>query len=73
MDRGRVLDAMDRELRTMLQPASAAKQNFDASPVMVLSTDIFWSEPRFGAAVAKDGQITRTAQVSVFALQEAGD
>jgi hypothetical protein len=73
MDRGRVLDAMDRELRIMLQPASAAKQDFDASPVATLGTNIFWSEPRFGVAVAKDGQLARTAQVSVFALQEAGD
>ena len=28
MDRGRVLDAMDRELRTVLQLAFAAKQDF---------------------------------------------
>ncbi len=72
-DRGRVLDAMDRELRVMLQPASAVKQAFDASAVAAVTTNIFWSEPRFGIAIAKDGQIARTAQVSVFALQEAGD
>jgi hypothetical protein len=73
MDRGRVLDAMDGELRSMLQPASAVKQDFDATPVAFSGTNIFWSEPRFGTVVAKDGQLARTAQVSVFALQEAGD
>ena len=73
MDRGRVLDAMDRELRSILQPAFAAKQNFDASPTETLGTIVFWSEPKFGAAEAKDGQIARTVQVGVYALQEAGD
>ena len=73
MDRGRVLDAMDRELRTILQPASAAKQNFDAAPAAVMQTGIFWSQPGFGKAATKDGQIARTVQVSVFALQEAGE
>lgn len=64
---------MDCELRTILQPASAVKQSFDTTPAATHGTNIFWSEPRFGKAVAKDGQITRTAQVSLFALQEAGD
>jgi hypothetical protein len=73
MDRGRVLDAMDGELRSMLQPASAVKQDFGATPAAVSGTNIFWSAPRFGAVVAKDGQLARRAQVSVFALQEAGD
>lgn len=73
MDRGRVLDAMDGELRTILQPASAVKQGFDTIPAATHGTNIFWSEPGFGKTVTKDGQIARTAQVSVFALQEAGD
>jgi hypothetical protein len=73
MDRGRILDLMDRELRTILQPASVMKQDFDAAPVETLGTNIFWSEPRFGTSAANDGQIARTVQVSLFALQEAGD
>ena len=73
MDRGRVLDAMDRELRSILQPSSASKQEFDTTPVETSGTNIFWSEPGFGVAVTNDGQIARTVQVSVFALQEAGD
>ena len=73
MDRGRVLDAMDRELRNLLQPARTVKQNFEADPVTTQGTNLFWSEPRFGAASAKEGQIARTVPVSVFALQEAGD
>ena len=60
MDRGRVLDAMDRELRVMLQPASAAKGNFATSPVTAETTTLFWSEPRFGRIAASDGQIGRT-------------
>ena len=72
MDRGRVLEAMDRELHRVLQPAFAAKQNYDASPTATLETNIFWSAPKFGAAAANNGQMARTVQVSVFALGEAG-
>ncbi len=73
MDRGRVLAAMDRELLNMLQPSTATKQNFIASPAIAMQTVIFWSSAKFGAVTVKEGQISRTATVSVFAHQEAGE
>ncbi len=73
MDRGRVLAAMDRELLAMLQPQTAAKQDFRSTPATVMQTVIFWSTAKFGAAVVKDGQISRTVTVSVFSHQEAGE
>ncbi len=73
MDRGRVLAAMDRELLAMLQPSTAAKQDFTVSPASVMQTIIFWSSAKIGAATVKDGHISRTVTVSVFAHQEAGE
>ena len=73
MDRGRVLDAMDRELLTILQPASASKRSFGGDLVSTLKTNIFWSQPKFGAATAKDGQLARTVQLTLFTLQEGQD
>ncbi|AFL86492.1 hypothetical protein Terro_0141 [Terriglobus roseus DSM 18391] len=73
MDRGRVLDAMDGELRRMLQPSAVAKRRFDVSPEVVMATQIFWSAPVFGAVGMEADRIRRTATVTLFALQEAGE
>ena len=73
MDRGRVLDAMDGELRRMLQPSAVVKQRFDVSPEVVMATRIFWSAPVFGAVGMEADRIGRTATVVLFALQEAGE
>lgn len=73
MDRGRVLDAMDGELRSILQPSSVTKQRFDVSPAVAMATQIFWSAPTFSAAVLTTDRVRRTATVTLFALQEAGE
>ncbi len=73
MDRGRVLEAMDRELRSILQPSSVAKQRFDVSPAVTMATMIFWSAPVFGVAEREAERLRRTAKVTLFALQEAGE
>ncbi len=73
MDRGRVMDAMDNELNIMLQPGSTQKQDFTGDSPAAMQTFIFWSAPEFRAAELKDGTLTRTASVTVFALREAGE
>jgi hypothetical protein len=73
LDRGRVLDAMDRELRSILQPSAVVKQRFDVSPAVAMATQIFWSAPAFSAAAIDTDRIRRTATVTLFALQEAGN
>lgn len=73
MDRGRVFAAMDRELLNMLQPCTAAKQNYTTTPAIVMQTAIFWSSASFGKAEIAEGAITRTVAVNVFAYQEAGE
>ena len=72
-DRGRVLDALDEELRCILQPSSAVKQSFQTSPASPQGTQVFWSEPQFGAAVVHEDEIARVTRVTVFALQEEGN
>jgi hypothetical protein len=71
MDRGRVLDTMDRELRSILQPTCVAKQQLDVSPAVTMDTRIFWSAPSLSATKMEADHVRRTATVTVFALQEA--
>ena len=72
MDRGRVLETLGQELRSILQPAMAAKQNYKGAEVVTEETNVFWSEPAFSDVVASDSELKRTATVHVFALGEAG-
>ena len=73
MDRGRVLDAMDGELRTILLPAMAVKQDYATNPPTTLSTNVFWSDVAMGAAVLSQSAVSRVATVTVYGLREAGE
>ena len=73
MDRGRVLDAMSSEVVAMLQPGQAPKQNISGDAPTAMNTVVFWSAPEWSAAELKDGVLTQTATVEVFALREAGE
>lgn len=73
MDRDRVLHAMDKELNRMLQPCSAAKQDVTGDTPVTLQTNIFWSAPVWSTAERKDGTLMRSAEITVFSLQEAGE
>jgi hypothetical protein len=71
MDRGRVLELLGHELRLMLLPAVAVKQNFTGESPVMEETNVFWSEASFGDASENDGVLTRLVTVQVFALAEA--
>jgi hypothetical protein len=71
LDRGRVLDAMDCELRAMLEPRHGMKQRFDVDPAETMATEIFWSEAEFRATTRHGDRIGRIATVTLFALREA--
>jgi len=79
MDRGRLFSAMDSELDSALSrpPLSTPKLDCTASDSGVapvaMATNIFWSEPAFGAITATSERLSRTASVQVFAFQEAGE
>jgi hypothetical protein len=75
MDRGRMLAAMDAELASALGAESRAvpKTNYAGANVTAMGTNVFWSDPVFGALTEKDGRLERTVTVEVFAYQEAGE
>lgn len=73
MDRGRVLAAMDAELRSVLEPYSTPKQNFRTTPATTMCTNVFWSLPELGAETFSNNRTMRTATVQVFAWREAGE
>jgi hypothetical protein len=73
LDRGRALEEMDYELLHMLYPYSAQKMNYAANPAAAMQTMVFWSEPEFSPAVTLRDRLSRTAKLTVFAFQEAGE
>lgn len=80
MDRGRLLGAMDGELATALltDTQSATKKNFSevagtGTTAVPMSTNIFWSAPRFAPVTTSGERIERIATVEVFSYQEAGE
>ena len=79
MDRGRLLGAMDGELTAALltETQTATKKNFSGvagtgAAAVAMSTNIFWSTPRFAPVKTTGERLERTATVEVFAYQEGG-
>ena len=73
LDRGRALAAMDAELLAMLSPFWTPKMNYTAMPATTMLTKVFWDEPVFGQATAVRDRLSRTARVTVYSYQEAGE
>jgi hypothetical protein len=73
LDRGRALAAMDRELTAMLQPASAAKNNYTVNPPAPMLTQVFWDEPVFTPIATQRDRLSRTARVMVYSYQEPSE
>ena len=73
LDRGRALEEMDSEVLHLLYPYSAQKMNYTQNPAAAMETMVFWSEPEFGPIVTLRDRLSRTAKVTVFAFQEAGE
>lgn len=73
LDRGRTLEAMDDELLRMVCPASTVKMNFAQTPTAQMGTNVFWTEPVFGAEATTRERVGRVATVVVFAFQEQGE
>jgi hypothetical protein len=79
MDRGRALSAMDAELASALTaaPHTVPKLNYSSAGMgltpVAMATNIFWSDPIFGATSTVAERLARTTTVQVFAYQEAGE
>ena len=70
MDRGRVLAAMDWELRSALggEVQSAPRMNFSGATPVPDGTRIFWSDPELGATTTDGDRLERTAVVEVWSV-----
>jgi hypothetical protein len=73
LDRGRALEEMDAELLQMLSSTSSQKMNYTTTPATEMSTEVFWTAPEFGPATTLRDQLSRVANVTVFAFQEQGE
>jgi hypothetical protein len=79
MDRGRLLATMDTELLNALSaaPQCVVKQNYAAlangSAAVSMGSNIWWSDVSFDAVTVSAGELRRTAQVTVWSYQEAGE
>jgi hypothetical protein len=79
MDRGRLLAAMDAELRQAVSatPQSIVKMNYAAlahgGASVAMQTNVWWGAVTFGKTVVKDNRIARTVTVDVMSYQEAGE
>ncbi len=70
MDRGRVLAAMDWELRSALGGTvqSAPKLDYSKATPVPDGTRIFWSDPEFGEATTEGDRLARKALVDVWSV-----
>lgn len=69
-DRGRSLAALDQDMAAIAQPRNTPKRNHTVTPSADLGTNIFWSDPRFGASAASSNALSRVAQFTVFFFSE---
>lgn len=70
LDRGRVLSAMDWELRFALSGdvQSTPKMDFSGATPQPDGTRIFWGDPEFGAATSEGDRLARVAVVEVWSV-----
>ena len=71
-DRGRIVTAMDGELRRICEPSHAAKRDYTQTPPVALGTNIFWTRPVMAAPTDVNGVLVRTAAIRLFFFAEAG-
>ena len=75
IDRGRSLSAMDAELMAALltDPQRWVKTDASVTPAAVLGTNVFWAAPVLGVVDSVAERMGRTALVTVFSYDEAGE
>ena len=73
LDRGRALSEMDRELLNVLKPMWTPKMRFTSTPVVQMLTNVFWTEPEFGAATQDRNLLQRMAKLTVYTFREPGE
>jgi len=69
-DRGRILTAMDTELRHICEPKRALKCDYSQTPPVALGTNIFWSAPVMEDVKSVNGVLQRTAAITMYFFPE---
>ena len=73
LDRGRALEEMDAELLAISAPPSTPKINYALNPPAQMNTPVFWTAPVFAPLATVRDRLFRSATVTVFSYQEAGE
>ena len=71
-DRGRIVNAMDLELRRISEPRQAAKIDYTQDPPAALGSNIFWTQPIFDDPGGANGVLMRAVKIRVFFFPEVG-
>jgi hypothetical protein len=71
-DRGRVVTAMDGELRQISEPNFTAKCDYTQTPPAAVGTNIFWTQPVLAAPTSANGVLMRAAAMRLFFFLEVG-
>lgn len=69
-DRGRILTAMDTELRKICAPREATKYDYTSTTPAAQGTNVFWSRPAWAALTDEDGLLTRTTTLRLYFFPE---
>lgn len=67
LDRGKVLAAMDADLREILKPPSTPGMNYSSTPATATGVTVFWTEPLFSPTKTTRDSLERVASVTVLA------
>jgi hypothetical protein len=73
MDRGRMLTAMDDELRRILAPHHAQKMSYATLPPRAMQSNIYWGDAVFEGVAATAERVGRVARVDVYSYEEPGE
>jgi hypothetical protein len=71
-DRGRIVNAMDLELRRISEPRQTTKADHTQNPPAALGSNIFWTQPVFANPSGANGVLMRAAKIRVFFFPEVG-
>lgn len=73
LDRGRELAELDREILSILQPPATLKHSYVTAQAKSLQTNIFWTDVVLEPMQTVRNQLTRTAKITIFSIEEIGD
>ena len=71
-DRGRIVNAMDAELRRISEPRQAVKIDYTQNPPAALGGTVFWTQPVLADPSGANGALMRAATIRVFFFPEVG-